>query len=111
MGTNFYLVSKSKKLMRKYFAVEKEYGITDEEYKIVDEPYHGRYGPIDSDTCFEVKSELILAVKSSFYHAVINDLFVSAYLGSRTAGKEDNIPVFLGKMLEERERLFKAPYL
>ena len=39
MGTNFYLVSKSKKLMRKYFAVEKEYGITDEEYKIVDEPY------------------------------------------------------------------------
>ena len=39
MGTNFYLVSKSKKLMRKYFAVEKEYGITEEEYKIVDEPY------------------------------------------------------------------------
>ena len=39
MGTNFYLVSKSKKLMKKYFAVEMEYGITDEEYKIVDEPY------------------------------------------------------------------------
>ena len=79
--------------------------------KIVDEPYHGRYRPIDSDTCFEVKSELILAVKSSFYHAVIDDLFVSAYLGSRTAGKEDNIPVFLSKMLKERERLFKTPYL
>ena len=76
--------------------------------KIVDEPYHGRYRPIDSDTSFEVKSELILAVKSSFYHAVIDDLFVSAYLGSRTAGKEDDIPVFLSKMLKERESLFKS---
>ena len=56
---------------------------------------------IFSITCFEVKSELILAVKSSFYHAVIDDLFVSAYLGSRTAGKEDNIPVFLSKMLNQ----------
>lgn len=41
MGTNFYLMSKSKKLIRKYFAVETEYGITDEEYEIVDEPYLG----------------------------------------------------------------------
>ena len=31
MGTNFYLMSKSKKLMRENFAVEKDYGITDEE--------------------------------------------------------------------------------
>ena len=41
MGTNFYLMSKSKKLMREYFAVEKDYGFTDEEYQIVDEPYLG----------------------------------------------------------------------
>ena len=33
MGTNFYLMSKSKKLMREYFAVEKDYGFTDEEYR------------------------------------------------------------------------------
>ena len=41
MGTNFYLMSKSKKLIRENFAVEKDYGITDEEYEIVDEPYLG----------------------------------------------------------------------
>ena len=41
MGTNYYLMSKSKKLMREYFAVETDYGITDEEYEIVDEPYLG----------------------------------------------------------------------
>ena len=33
MGTNFYIMSKSKKLMREYFAVEK--------FEIVDEPYLG----------------------------------------------------------------------
>lgn len=33
MGTNFYLMSKSKKLMRENFAVENDYGITDEEYE------------------------------------------------------------------------------
>ena len=31
MGTNFYLMSKSKKLMRENFTVENDYGITDEE--------------------------------------------------------------------------------
>ena len=41
MGTNFYLMSRSKKLIRENFAVEKDYGITDEEYEIVDEPYLG----------------------------------------------------------------------
>lgn len=41
MGTNFYLVSKSKKLIRENFAVEKDYGYTEEEYGIVDEPYLG----------------------------------------------------------------------
>ena len=41
MGTNFYLMSKSKKLMRENFAVENDYGITDEEYEIVDDPYLG----------------------------------------------------------------------
>ncbi len=41
MGTNYYLMSKSKKLMREYFAVETDYGTTDEEYEIVDEPYLG----------------------------------------------------------------------
>lgn len=41
MGTNFYLMSKSKKLIRKYFAVEDTYGVTNEEYEIVDEPYLG----------------------------------------------------------------------
>lgn len=41
MGTNFYLMSKSKKLIRENFAVEKDYGYTDEEYGIVDEPYLG----------------------------------------------------------------------
>ena len=41
MGTNFYLMSKSKKLMRAHFAVEEKYGISDEEYEIVDEPYLG----------------------------------------------------------------------
>ena len=41
MGTNFYLMSKNKQLMREYFAEEKSYGITDEEYEIVDDPYLG----------------------------------------------------------------------
>ena len=39
MGTNFYLMSRNKKLMREYFAVETEYTIKDIEYEIVDEPY------------------------------------------------------------------------
>ena len=41
MGTNFYLMSKSKKLMREYFSVKRDYGFTDEGYEIVDEPYLG----------------------------------------------------------------------
>ena len=41
MGTNFYLMSRNKKLIREYFAVETEYDIKDIEYAIVDEPYLG----------------------------------------------------------------------
>lgn len=41
MGTNYYLISKNKKLIREYFAVETQYGISNEEYEIVDEPYLG----------------------------------------------------------------------
>ena len=41
MGTNFYLMSKCKKLIRENFAVEKDYGVTDVEYELVDEPYLG----------------------------------------------------------------------
>ena len=41
MGTNFYLISKNKNLMRVCFAVETEYVIKDIEYTIVDEPYLG----------------------------------------------------------------------
>ena len=41
MGTNFYLMSRNKKLMREHFAVETEYTIKDIEYEIVDEPYLG----------------------------------------------------------------------
>ena len=41
MGTNFYLMSRNKKLMREHFAVETEYAIKDIEYTIVDEPYLG----------------------------------------------------------------------
>lgn len=41
MGTNFYLMSRNKKLMREHFAVETEYGIKNIEYAIVDEPYLG----------------------------------------------------------------------
>ena len=41
MGTNYYLISKNKKLIREYFAVETPYGISNEEYEIVDEPYLG----------------------------------------------------------------------
>lgn len=41
MGTNYYLMSKNKKLIREYFAVETQYGISNEEYEIVDEPYLG----------------------------------------------------------------------
>lgn len=41
MGTIFYLMSRNKKLMREYFAVETEYTIKDIEYEIVDEPYLG----------------------------------------------------------------------
>ena len=35
MGTNFYLMSRNKKLMREHFAVETEYDIKDIEYAIV----------------------------------------------------------------------------
>lgn len=41
MGTNYYLMSKNKKLIREYFAVETQYGISGEGYEIVDEPYLG----------------------------------------------------------------------
>ena len=41
MGTNFYLMSRNKKLIREHFAVETEYYIKDIEYAIVDEPYLG----------------------------------------------------------------------
>lgn len=41
MGTNYYLISKNKKLIREYFAVGTQYGISNEEYEIVDEPYLG----------------------------------------------------------------------
>lgn len=41
MGTNFYLMSRNKKLIREHFAVETEYDIKDIEYAIVDEPYLG----------------------------------------------------------------------
>lgn len=41
MGTNFYLMSKNKKFIREYFAVEKDYGFAEQEYEIVDEPYLG----------------------------------------------------------------------
>ena len=51
MGTNFYLMSKSKKLMRENFAVENDYGITDEEYEIVDEPYLGYQVHLNKLSC------------------------------------------------------------
>ncbi len=41
MGTNFYLMSRSKKLIYEHFAVEDDYGIKDKEYEIVDKPYLG----------------------------------------------------------------------
>ena len=34
MGTNFYLMSRNKKLIREHFAVETEYDIKDIEYAI-----------------------------------------------------------------------------
>ena len=37
-GNKFFLMSKSKKLIRENFAVEKNYGVTDVEYELVDEP-------------------------------------------------------------------------
>ena len=51
MGTNFYLMSKSKKLIRENFAVEQDYGITDEEYEIVDEPYLGYQVRLNKLSC------------------------------------------------------------
>ena len=51
MGTNFYLMSKSKNLMRENFAVENDYGITDEEYEIVDEPYLGYQVHLNKLSC------------------------------------------------------------
>ena len=51
MGTKFYLMSKSKNLMRENFAVEKDYGITDEEYEIVDEPYLGYQVHLNKLSC------------------------------------------------------------
>ena len=41
MGTNFYLMSRNKKLIREHLAVETEYYIKDIEYAIVDELYLG----------------------------------------------------------------------
>ena len=44
-------MSKSKKLIRENFAVEKDYGITDEEYEIVDEPYLGYQVRLNKLSC------------------------------------------------------------
>lgn len=41
MGTNFYLMTKSKELAHKHFAIEHDWGVSDAEYEIVDEPYLG----------------------------------------------------------------------
>ena len=41
MGTNFYLMSRNKKLIREPLAVETEYYIKDIGSTIVDEPYLG----------------------------------------------------------------------
>mgnify|MGYP007049941975 FL=1 len=41
MGTNFYLMSRNKKLIREHLAVETEYYIKDIGSTIVDEPYLG----------------------------------------------------------------------
>lgn len=41
MGTNYYLMSKNKELMRNNFAIIETYGVHSEEYTIVDEPYLG----------------------------------------------------------------------
>lgn len=41
MGTNFYLMTKSKELAHKHFAIENDWGVSDAEYEIVDEPYLG----------------------------------------------------------------------
>ena len=56
MGTNFYLMSKSKKLIRENFAVEKNYGVTDisDFYEVYDtigrkRGFLGRGGVIDDD--------------------------------------------------------------
>lgn len=41
MGTNYYLMSRNKELMRNNFAVVEPWGVHSEEYAIVDEPYLG----------------------------------------------------------------------
>ena len=41
MGTNFYLMTQSKELAHKHFAIENDWGVSDTEYEIVDEPYLG----------------------------------------------------------------------
>ena len=60
MGTNFYLMSRNKKLMREHFAVETEYDIKDIEYAIVDEPYLG----------YEIHEESIEMTKRDAYEQV-----------------------------------------
>lgn len=41
MGTNYYLMTKSKELAHKHFAIENDWGVSDAEYDIVEEPYLG----------------------------------------------------------------------
>jgi hypothetical protein len=41
MGTNYYFMTRNKKLAHKYFAVETDWGVTDTEYEIVDSPFLG----------------------------------------------------------------------
>lgn len=41
MGTNYYFMTKNKRLAHKYFAVDKEYYTSDEEYEIVEDPFLG----------------------------------------------------------------------
>lgn len=41
MGTNYYFMTKSKRIAHKHFAIENSWGVSDEEYRIVDEPFLG----------------------------------------------------------------------
>ena len=121
MGTNFYLMSKSKNLMRTYFAVDGNCGPINEEYTSVDEPYLGYQVHLNKLSAgwrplFQ-KHKTIKTFKELEYFCLENDSIIGIYdeYGKKYTWKQyfdkvtshNQYPVRPCKWVYEKDPFFK----